>query len=80
MYALGPKVEKWIIDIKGRKVVPDDKMCPLKMNKCWLLSGAQYGLALVRVMSEDELKRDCFCPPFILSNFGMNLLKLNKLK
>ena len=80
MHALGPKVEKWIIDIKGRKVVPDDKMCPLKMNKCWLLSGAQYGLALVRVMSEDELKRDCFCPPFILSNCGMNLLKLNKFK
>ena len=51
----------------------------LKMNKCWLLSGAQYGLALVRVMSEDELKRDCFSPAFILSNFGINSLKSNQL-
>ena len=84
MYALGPKVEKWIIDIKGRKVVPDDKMCPLKMNKCWLLSGAQYGLALVRVMSEDELKRDCFSPVLysqILGSIHFNQINLlNKIK
>ena len=51
----------------------------LKMNNCESQSGAQYGLALVRVMPEDELKRYCYSPPFIPSNFGINLLKSDKI-
>ena len=47
-------------------------MYSLKMNKFWSLSGAQYGLVLVRVMSADELKGDCFSP-------AISMLKIKKL-
>ena len=59
-------------------------MYSLKMNKFWSLSGAQYGLALVWVMSEDELKRDCFSPVLysqILGSIHLNQINLlNKIK
>ena len=67
------------------KVIPSNTLTNLQLQDetqlgCYLLSGAQYELALVRLMSEDELKRDRYSPAFILSNFGINSLTLNKIK